>query len=136
MTEFTKFTKLISLKELFEEGKSSGKSLSQSSDTVKYYVTDSETEDEIGFVLFLSMDLRDGPILVFVDDCGHTQVFDSYKQVKKEYESPEDLYISQLTEDYAAINKIYAEFKNEFHGPYFEIHKLRQQLKSLSNGNT
>lgn len=65
-----------------------------------------------------------------------TQVFDSYKKVKKEYEAPEDLYISQLTEDYTAINKIYAEFKNEFHGPYFEIHKLRQQLKSLSNGNT
>lgn len=116
------FHQLIKLTDLFDPDFDSSDSYSDSSDGNKYYIVDGD--ESIGFVLFFSMHLRDGAIVVFVDDSGHTQVIDTFKKSK----AYKNCYLAQMTEDYHAIINIHKEFDRNYYGPYHEIHRLRKLL--------
>jgi len=116
------FHNLIKLTDLFDPDYDRDQTFSASSDGNKYHIVDGD--DDIGVVLLFDMSLRDGPIVVFVDDSGHTEVIDTFKKAKQY----KNCYLAKTTEEYQGINKIYAEFKNNFYGPYYEIYKLRKRL--------
>lgn len=120
------FHPLVKLSELFDPDSDFQDSYSDSSDSNKYYIVDGDKS--IGIVLFFSMHLRDGAIVVFEDDNGHTQVIDTFRKAK-EYRN---CYLAKVTEDYRAIINIHKEFEKNFYGQYYEIHKLRKLLEEKS----
>ena len=131
--DIERFKKLISLLEIFDSDYRENKSFSPSRDANVYYIVDGDSDESIGRVLYFSMELRDGPILVYVDDSGHTNVVDCLQNLIDEFEEPNSLYLAKETEDSKEFEKIYAEFKHNFYGPYVEILKLRKRLKELGD---
>lgn len=119
---FNKFANVVKISDLY--GDDPEEFLDKSTDVNRYYVlSDEHGDDAIGTVLLLNSELRDGLIIVYVDDCGHTQVID-----KKNYKKNDDLYIGQLSDDHSQILKIMHEFDHDHYGPYYEIHRLRKLL--------
>lgn len=116
------FHQLVKLTDLFDSDSTFQGSYSDSSDSNKYFIVDGD--ESIGVVLLFSMHLRDGAIVVFVDDCGHTQVIDTFKKSK----AYKNCYLAKKTEDYQAIINIHKEFDHNYYGPYHEIHRLRKLL--------
>ena len=123
------FHTLVKLTDLFDPDLGFEDSYSDSSDGNKYYIVDGD--ESIGFVLFFSMHLRDGVIVVFVDDDGHTQVIDTFKKSK----AYKNCYLAKMTEDYQAIINIHKEFDRNYYGPYYEIHRLRKLLGFNNDAN-
>lgn len=116
------FHTLIKLTDLFDPDYDSEDSYSDSATGNEYYIVDGD--ESIGHVLLFCMHLRDGAIVVFVDDCGHTQVIDTFKKAKQY----KNCYLAKKTEDYKAIINIHREFDRNYYGPYHEIHRLRKLL--------
>lgn len=129
LTKHKKFHELISIGQLFDFNSDRDESFPNSSDSVKYYIV--SDDQVIGSVLLFSMDLRDGLIIVFVDDCGHTVTIDSPEKAE-EYKS---YYLAETTEEYQGVLIIMKEFNGDYMGPYYEIYRLRKLLKDRKNNN-
>lgn len=128
LTKHKKFHELIRIGQLFDSNSDRDESFPNSSDSVKYYIV--SDDQVIGSVLLFSMDLRDGLIIVFVDDCGHTVTIDSPEKAE-EYKS---YYLAETTEEYQGVLIIMKEFNGDYMGPFYEIYKLRKLLSHSIKG--
>lgn len=95
------------------------------SDEIDYYLFKNETDEHpYGDVLVFDQELRDGTLLVFVNEDGHTVVLND------NCEGYEDCFLAVETEEMTEIKKIMEEFRGSYLGPFQEIHRLRKLLKT------
>lgn len=97
------------------------------SNETEYYIFKKETDEHpIGEVLILDDELRDGTLLVFVDEEGHTVVLNG------NCKGYEDYFLAIESDEMKEIHEIMKEFGGKFLEPYIEIRNLRKKLgKSL-----
>lgn len=120
--QLQKYTKIIKLNQIFDKSGNVPIDLTASSSKNTYYIV-ADNDELMGYVLFFKKDLRDGPLLIFVDCDGHTQVVVNKKNENK------DFYLAKCTEEYEGVAKIVQEFEHDFLGQYYEIYHLRKMLE-------